>query len=52
MPVFPEAVEKVDELFARNERLISYVDTKDIGRVAVVKVGATLVGRITTAYDL
>lgn len=51
MPVFPEAVEKVDELFARNERLISYVDTKDIGRVAVVKVGATLVGRITTAYD-
>ena len=33
MPVFPEAGEKVDELFARNERLISYVDTKDIGRV-------------------
>ncbi|MEC9464759.1 MAG: archaetidylserine decarboxylase [Myxococcota bacterium] len=51
MPVFTEAVEKVDELFARNERLISYVDSADAGRVAVVKVGATLVGRMTVPYD-
>jgi len=51
MPVFTEAVEKVEELFARNERLISYVDSADAGRVAVVKVGATLVGRISVPYD-
>lgn len=51
MPVFPEALESIDELFARNERLITYIDSPDAGRVAVVKVGATLVGRITVSYD-
>ncbi|MEM6532196.1 MAG: archaetidylserine decarboxylase [Myxococcota bacterium] len=51
MPVFAESVEKVDELFARNERLITYLDHESIGRVAVVKVGATLVGRISVVYD-
>jgi phosphatidylserine decarboxylase len=51
MPVFPEAVERVDELFARNERVVTYLDSPDAGRVAVVKVGATMVGRITVAYD-
>jgi len=51
LPVFPEALQKVDELFARNERLITYIDTTHAGRVAVVKVGATLVGRISLAYD-
>lgn len=51
LPVFPEALEKVDELFARNERLITYIDTTHAGRIAVVKVGATLVGRISLAYD-
>lgn len=50
MPVFAEALNRVDELFARNERLISYVDGA-AGRVSVVKVGATLVGRISVAYD-
>jgi phosphatidylserine decarboxylase len=51
LPVFAEAVDKVDGLFARNERIITYVDTPNAGRMAVVKVGATLVGRITLAYD-
>jgi phosphatidylserine decarboxylase len=51
LPVFEEALLKVDELFARNERLITYLDSPDAGRVAVVKVGATLVGRISVAYD-
>jgi len=51
LPVFPEALQRVDELFARNERLITYLDSVDAGRIAVVKVGATLVGRITLAYD-
>ncbi|MBI5512010.1 MAG: phosphatidylserine decarboxylase [Deltaproteobacteria bacterium] len=51
LPVFPEAVDQVDELFAKNERLITYIDNPDVGTVAVVKVGATLVGRVTVSYD-
>ena len=51
MPVFPEALERVDGLFARNERIVTYLDTPNAGRLAVVKVGATLVGRISLAYD-
>ena len=50
-PVFPKAVATIDELFARNERLITYIKAVNHGLVAVVKVGATLVGRITTMYD-
>ena len=52
MPVFPEALERVDALFARNERLITYLDSADAGRLAVVKVGATLVGRISVLTTL
>lgn len=51
MPVFEESLNKVDELFARNERIITYLDTPRHGRVAVVKVGATLVGCIKVDYD-
>lgn len=51
LPVFQESVQRVDELFARNERIITYIDTPDHGRVALVKVGATLVGRISVVYD-
>ncbi len=51
LPVFDEAVQAIDELFARNERLITYLDSADVGRMAVVKVGATLVGRISVTYD-
>ena len=51
LPVFQEAVDSIDELFVRNERLVTYLDNSDAGRVAIVKVGATLVGRISVAYD-
>lgn len=51
MPVFPESLNKVEALFARNERLITYLDAGAAGTVAVVKVGATLVGRISVTYD-
>ncbi|MEZ4271178.1 MAG: archaetidylserine decarboxylase [Myxococcota bacterium] len=51
MPVFTESVQTIDELFARNERLVTYIDSERGGRLAVVKVGATLVGRISVAYD-
>lgn len=51
MSVFPEALQQVDGVLASNERLVTYLDTPDAGRVAVVKVGAMLVGCITTTYD-
>ncbi len=49
-PVNPFAVRNVDELFAVNERLISYIDNPKLGRVGVVKVGATCVGRIGVSF--
>lgn len=50
LPVNAPAVASVPKLFARNERLITYVDGP-LGRVAVVAVGAFNVGRISAAYD-
>lgn len=49
-PVNTHGVQEVDRLFAVNERIISYLDTQ-AGKVAVVKVGATCVGRIKLSYD-
>lgn len=43
-------VRGVPGLFARNERLISYIESAG-GPIAVVKVGAMNVGRITVCYD-
>lgn len=50
LPVFAESVSRVDKLFARNERIISYLESP-AGTLVVAKIGATLVGRITLAYD-
>jgi len=50
-PVNPATVRNRDALFCLNERLVTVVDTAAFGRVAVVKVGATCVGRIRAAYD-
>jgi phosphatidylserine decarboxylase len=50
-PVNAAAVAHVDQLFARNERLITHVVSPRFGRVEVVKVGATNVGHIKLAYD-
>jgi len=49
-PVNPATVRNRDALFCLNERLITVVDGS-FGRCAVVKVGATCVGRIRAAYD-
>lgn len=49
-PVNAMAVEHVDELFAVNERLITYVRNDSLGDVAVVMVGATCVGRMSLAF--
>lgn len=50
LPVNAAAVAHVPDLFARNERLICYLDGPT-GRVAVVAVGAYNVGRISAAFD-
>ncbi len=48
-PVNRLGVEHVDGLFARNERVVTLLDTAR-GRMAVVLVGATCVGRISLAF--
>jgi phosphatidylserine decarboxylase len=50
LPVNAPAVAHVPDLFARNERLMCYLDGP-LGRVAVVAVGAYNVGRISAAWD-
>lgn len=49
-PVNRSAVTHVDQLFARNERLITDLETERFGAVTVVKVGATIVGRVRASY--
>ena len=49
-PVNEIAVETINKLFSRNERLITYIETQ-YGLVAMVKVGATGVGKIRVTYD-
>lgn len=49
-PVNARGVAEIDRLFAVNERLATHLDTA-AGKVCVVKVGATCVGRIRATYD-
>lgn len=49
-PVFPAATDKVDELFARNERLVFHLDTA-AGSLAQVMIGAFGVGHMSTVLD-
>ncbi len=50
LPVNPPSVAMFPKLFVENERLATYLDTEGAGQVAVVKVGATIVGRICLEY--
>ncbi|MCB0342537.1 MAG: phosphatidylserine decarboxylase [Pseudobdellovibrionaceae bacterium] len=49
-PVNGYSVKRVSDLFARNERVVIWIEGS-LGRVAVVMVGATNVGQITVAFD-
>jgi phosphatidylserine decarboxylase len=49
-PVNALAVRSVPELFTRNERVAVFLETDDLGPVAVVLVGAANVGRITLRF--
>lgn len=51
LPVNEPAVHSVENLFAVNERLICYLDSETMGRIAIVAVGAYNVGRISSALD-
>ncbi|NUM34280.1 MAG: phosphatidylserine decarboxylase [Candidatus Brocadiae bacterium] len=50
-PVNSFAVKNIPALFTLNERLISLIETPQAGKVAVIKVGATVVGKIKVVYD-
>jgi phosphatidylserine decarboxylase len=50
LPVNAAAVNGIEDLFPRNERLVCYLDGA-LGRVAVVAVGAYNVGRISASFD-
>lgn len=47
--VNPTYVEAIDELFTKNERVVCFFDTK-AGPMAMVLVGATIVGSISTSW--
>jgi phosphatidylserine decarboxylase len=49
-PVNAPAVAHIPDLFARNERLLCYIDGP-LGHLALVAVGAYNVGRISAAFD-
>lgn len=49
-PVNAAGVNRVPGLFAINERLITYLQSH-LGRIAMVKVGATIVGSVKVVYD-
>ncbi|MDF1566277.1 MAG: archaetidylserine decarboxylase [Deltaproteobacteria bacterium] len=49
-PVFPAAVDTLDELFVANERLLTFLES-DRGAVCVAMVGATCVGRMRASFD-
>jgi len=49
-PVNPLAVQNVNQLFAVNERLITYLEQPSLQDVGVIMVGATCVGKMTLAF--
>jgi len=49
-PVNNLAVNSINQLFSKNERLITYIENPH-GLVAMIKVGATSVGKIRVTYD-
>lgn len=48
--VNPLTAKNVDNLFARNERVICFFNNEKLGRFAVVMVGATIVASIETVF--
>ncbi len=49
-PVNPPSVARIEDLFAVNERVLTFLSTR-VGPVCVAMVGATCVGRIEMCFD-
>jgi two-component system NtrC family sensor kinase len=49
-PVNDWSMANIDELFSVNERVVTWIDCQ-LGRIAVVMIGATNVGEISVTYD-
>lgn len=49
-PVNDWSMANIDELFSVNERVVTFVDST-FGRVAIVMIGATNVGKISVTFD-
>lgn len=49
--VNPLTAQNVDNLFARNERVVCFFNNEDLGHFAVVMVGATIVASIETVFQ-
>lgn len=50
-PVNDWSMANIDELFSINERVVTYIESATLGRVAVVMIGATNVGKMSVVYD-
>ena len=50
-PVNAFGVRAVKGLFAKNERLVTFIQSSKVGKVALVKVGATIVGSVKVGYS-
>ncbi len=50
-PVNRFAVANVPGLFTLNERVITLLEHECLGKIAVIKIGATVVGKIQVTYD-
>lgn len=50
-PVNSFGFENIENLFPVNERLTTIAHSKTFGKMAIVKIGATVVGRIKASYD-
>lgn len=49
-PVNARSIAHIDQVFARNERIICFF-TSELGKMALVAVGATVVGRTVVEFD-
>lgn len=49
--VNPVAVQQIEDLFFKNERSLSILETSQFGNVAMIEVGALCVGKIVQSYN-
>lgn len=49
--VNPIALKKRPDIFARNERQVTIIDTECFGKMAYIEIGATMVGKIVQNYE-